>query len=98
VNELPTWITNSIKLFADDAKIWSKIITENDSESLQEDLNKLITWSQTWLLKFHPEKCKVMHIGHQINTGCKTMDAGKAVQLKTILRKKNTSASTLWIT
>ena len=32
VNELPTWITNSIKLFADDAKIWGKIITENDSE------------------------------------------------------------------
>jgi len=64
-----TWITNSIKLFADDAKIWRKIITDNDSESLQEDLNKLITWSQTWLLKFHPEKCKVMHIGHEINTG-----------------------------
>jgi len=55
-------VTNSIKLFANDAKIWRIIITENDSESLQEDLNKLIIWPQTWLLKFHPEKCKVMHI------------------------------------
>jgi len=45
--------------------------------------------SQTWLLKFHPEKCKVMHIGHQINTGYKMMDAGKTVQLKTTTEEKD---------
>jgi len=58
-------------------------------ESLQEDLNKLITWSQTLLLKFHPEKCKVKHIGHQINTGYKMMDAGKSVQLMTTKEEKD---------
>jgi len=68
VNELPTWIINSIKMFADDTKIWCRISTREDSFGLQEDLNKLISWSQTWLLRFHPEKCKLMHIGHQINT------------------------------
>jgi len=91
VNELPTCITNSIKLFADDAKIWRKIITENDFESLQEGSNKLITWSQTWLLKFHPEKCKVMHIGQWSpdNTGYKIMDAGKTVQPMTTKEEKD---------
>ena len=48
---------------------------------LQDDLNKLISWSQTWLLRFHPEKCKVMHIGHQIDTEYKMEDSGKTVQL-----------------
>jgi len=48
VNELPAWIINSMKMFADDTKIWSKITTKEDSSSLQQDLNKLISWSQTW--------------------------------------------------
>ena len=39
VNELPTWTINSIKMFADDTKIWCKIIPEDDFLSLQENLN-----------------------------------------------------------
>ena len=27
------------------------------------DLTKLEEWSDTWLLRFHPDKCKHMHIG-----------------------------------
>ena len=56
---------------------------------LQEDLNKLISWSQTWLLRFHPKKCKVMHIGHQINTEYKMEDSGRTVQLMTIKEEKD---------
>jgi len=89
VNELPAWIINSMMMFADDAKIWTKISSKSDSESLQEDLNKLIIWSQTWLLKFHPEKCKVMHIGHQINTTYNMTDSGKSVQLNPTREEKD---------
>ena len=89
VNELPTWIINSIKMFADDTKIWCRISTREDSLGLQEDQNKLISWSQTWLLRFHSEKCKVMHIGHQINTEYKMEDSGKTVQLMTIKEEKD---------
>ncbi len=32
-------------------------------ENLQRDLSALQHWSQDWLLMFHPEKCKAMHIG-----------------------------------
>ena len=72
-------------MFADDTKIWRRISTREDSLGLQEDLNKLISWSQTWLLRFHPEKCKVMHIGHQINTEYKMEDSGKTVQLMIVI-------------
>ena len=89
VNELPAWIINSMMMFADDAKIWTKISSKSDSESLQEDLNKLIIWSQTWLLKFHPEKCKVMHIGHQLNTTYNMTDSGKSVQLNPTREEKD---------
>ena len=50
-------------LFADDTKVMSKILNENSSKNLQEDLNKLLDWSNKWSIKFNEDKCKVMHIG-----------------------------------
>jgi len=55
-------------MFADDTKLWSVIGKVEDSSCLQEDLLKLKEWSDKWLLRFHPEKCKVMHIGHNHST------------------------------
>ncbi len=34
----------------------------DDQARLQADLYKLGEWSEKWLLKFHPGKCKHMHI------------------------------------
>ena len=31
---------------------------------LQEDLNKLVDWANTWQMNFNFDKCAVMHIGH----------------------------------
>jgi len=63
VNDLPDWIRSSIKMFADDTKLWSTISARNDNQKLQDDLRTLNDWSNKWLLKFNPDKCKVMHVG-----------------------------------
>ena len=57
-------------MFADDTKIWRGIytVTVEDQESLQDDLDRLMSWSEEWLLKFNPEKCKLMRIGHGLQT------------------------------
>lgn len=68
VNELPDWIKNNICMFADDTKIWTRLTNPTDAESLQKDLDSLSTWSARWQLKFNPEKCKLMHIGHKQDT------------------------------
>ena len=47
VNELPELIKSSIKLFADDSKVWHKITSENDIQILQQDLTELDQWSVT---------------------------------------------------
>ncbi|XP_069103920.1 uncharacterized protein [Argopecten irradians] len=52
-------------LFADDTKIFKVIKNSEDEEILQKDLITMGTWSDTWLLRMHPEKCKHMHIGKQ---------------------------------
>jgi hypothetical protein len=56
-------IFNKLELFADDTKMMSQILNEKSCKDLQEDLIKLLEWSEEWSIKFNEEKCKVMHIG-----------------------------------
>ena len=63
INDLPETVNSDAYLFADDTKIFKIIKSSDDSTILQEDLTKLEEWSDTWLLRFHSDKCKNMHIG-----------------------------------
>ena len=58
VNDLPDCTSSDIYLFADDTKIFRSITCDSDSELLQHDLDELQSWSDKWLLNFHPDKCK----------------------------------------
>ena len=49
-------------MFDDDTKIFREIKTLGDASSLQEDLGKLATWSQSSGLLFNEAKCKAQHI------------------------------------
>jgi ribonuclease P/MRP protein subunit RPP40 len=55
VNDLLDGVTDGIKMFADDAKIWKPIVKIEDKEVLEEDLSKLVAWSEEWLLKFNTD-------------------------------------------
>jgi len=95
VNDLPEWVQNSIKMFADDTKIWVKIHRMEDKESLQHDLDNLIEWSKKWLLAFNTEKCKVMHIDHDFQTNYSMAESDKVTQLEAITQEKDLG---IWIT
>jgi len=62
INDMPQSVKSKIYLFADDTKIYTDIKTSQDQTMLQEDLQSLYNWSETWLLKFHPDKCKSVTI------------------------------------
>jgi len=64
VNDLPDWIKYDMRMLADDTKIWNRIGGLTDCVRLQADLDQLHAWSDKWLLSFNPDKCKVMHVGH----------------------------------
>ena len=55
-----------IFLFANNTKVYSEIKTLTDRKILQKDLDRLQTWSDKWLLKFHPDKCKVLRVNRKI--------------------------------
>jgi len=82
VNDLPDWVVNGISMFADDTKVWRGILVTEDQKSLQDDLNKLMSWSDKWLLKFNPEKCKAIHIGHGLQTEYEMTEDGKSHKLQ----------------
>ena len=50
-------------MFIADTILFRIIKDDNDTQILQHDLDQLVEWSETWLLSFHPDKCKVMQIG-----------------------------------
>ena len=67
INDMPEVVdkTSFLYLFADDTKVFRKIMNAADSVILQSDIDKLMEWSRTWLLKFHPDKCVYMGIGYK---------------------------------
>jgi len=62
VNDIPEWIRTSVRMFADDTKLWTRISTLEDSHVLHDDLDKLMCLSDKWKLGFNPQKCKTVHI------------------------------------
>ena len=52
------------KLFADDLKA---IVNANSVIENRDMLLDLQKWEETWLLRFNPSKCKVMHLDFNEN-------------------------------
>ena len=68
INDLLDNISSHGLLYADDTKIFRPISSRKDAEELQADIRKLEEWAETWLLRFHPDKCHVLSLGKIENT------------------------------
>ena len=64
INDIETDIISLLSKFADDCKITRKVKTDEDTDEVQQDINKLGNWSDKWQLVFHPDKCKTLHLGY----------------------------------
>jgi hypothetical protein len=62
---MPDVVASLVKLFADDTKLLSIIKCESDIALLQEDLDKIKHWSNTWRINFNTKKCKVLRVAKQ---------------------------------
>ena len=75
INDLPLDIVSPLSLFADDSKIFTRIISEKNSrnlnsnvngkEVLQNDLDAVRDWASKWKMEFNVDKCKIMHLGRR---------------------------------
>ena len=67
-------IENMVKLFADDTKVYATVNNTDERDSLQNDIDRLMNWSDTWLLKFNKSKCKHIHLGPETGTSYSMLD------------------------
>ena len=57
ISDMPSVLSHSstLALFADDAKCFRTIISHTDCALLQDDIDKLVDWSDNWKLAFNIE-------------------------------------------
>ena len=88
----------SIKLYADDVKLYSNVCTNTvtDNNTLQDQMNKLSRWAMDWQLPISYKKCCVLTVGnirkensfvfllyvHIVNSECTVTDVGVTVDGK----------------
>ena len=63
INDLPDVVTCLIKIFADDTKAYMPIRSRADQQKLQYSIDKLVEWTDKWLIRFNSDKCKILHLG-----------------------------------
>ena len=65
INDLDDSITSNVLKFADDTKLFRKVNTDGDKQHLQNDLDRLVKWSEKWQMLLNFGKCKCLHTGHR---------------------------------
>jgi hypothetical protein len=63
INDLQDSVSSTVKMIADDTKVYQRIDIAGATAEIQNDIDKLQQWLDDWLLRFHPQKCSVLKLG-----------------------------------
>ena len=63
IDDLEKGVTGNILKCADDTKLFKTTKEIGDKHKLQDDIDKLIRWSEKWQILFNFRKCKCLHTG-----------------------------------
>ena len=67
INDLPERTTSDARLFADDCLLYRPVTAKADTDTLQRDLDALISLEEDLQMAFHPEKCVVIQVTNKRN-------------------------------
>jgi hypothetical protein len=63
INDIVENLSCPAYLFADDMKIFCGVTSGMDNCRLQSDLDRIVIWTEDWLLKLNAPKCKTLTLG-----------------------------------
>ncbi len=63
INDIDVGLNNFVEKFADDTKIGNSVISDSDRQSLQDDLNKISSWSARREMPFNVKKYYILQVG-----------------------------------
>ena len=84
-NDFEEGVTSKILKFADYTKLFRKTKEIGDKQKVQDDIDKLVKWSEKWQMLFNFGKCKCLHTGPG-NTGM-IYEMGGTILSKTVKEK-----------
>ena len=62
INDIVDDVKSNIRLFADDSILYREIRGDEDHAILQQDLNTVFKWADTWQMSFNASKCQLLTI------------------------------------
>ena len=72
-------------MFADDTKVHKELSNiTRDSEALQLDVDRLLSWASTWQQRFNPDKCEVLHVTHKRDLSIPTYSYSLCTSIKSV--------------
>ena len=86
INDLKLDILSLILKFAEDTKVFGRVSNSVQRQLLQDDLDKLCVWADSWQMECNVAKCKAMHIGSRNKQFSYTM---KGHQLDVVATEKD---------
>ena len=69
INDIHEKVTSTTRLFAHDCLLYRPINSVEDEKALQEDLDTMVQWSQSWGMQFNPSKYKTMRVSKKRSPG-----------------------------
>ena len=81
INDITESVLSTIKLYADDTKIYREIMNPiRDPQLLQADLTSLTEWARKWQLRFNADKCESIRITHSRDNSATNYTLGKSLK------------------
>ena len=62
INDIGLNIKFRIRLFADDTLLYATVSSEDDANTLQQDLESLVAWTTLWQVSLNRGKCKILNV------------------------------------
>jgi ribonucleases P/MRP protein subunit RPP40 len=85
INDLPPVCRDcSIKLYADDVKIYKRITCAMDRVALQSALDALCEWARVWELDISIDKCNYLQLGYQNLTSVYNLNSHNIVPCRSV--------------
>ncbi len=69
INDIHQNVSSTTRLFADDCLVYRPIKNTEDERILQDDLDTMVKWAETWGMRFNPSKCQTMRITRKRDPG-----------------------------
>ena len=62
INDIGVNIQSRNRLFADDTLLYATVSSKDDANTIQQDLDSLVAWTNLWQMSLNRDECKILNV------------------------------------